>query len=610
MAKIQRLDAHLTNMIAAGEVVERPMGVVKELVENSIDAKAKNIEIHIKQGGLEEINIIDDGCGMSAADATLAFERHATSKIYEMNDLWKISTMGFRGEALPSIASVSHVCLKTNDGTDSTEVEIKFGKVLKAGPVGTPKGTQILVQNLFQKTPARLKHLKTVQYEFSLISDVIQKFALAHIDIAFELTHDGKTIFSSQGSGNMLQVIMEIYGRDCAKSAMEINKSDDDYTIGGYAIQPSITRASKYYMLIYINQRMIRSYRLQKAILDAYAPYTPSDRYPIVVLNIKMDPKLVDVNVHPSKWEVRLSKEKQLEHFIKDTISEVLRNKLQVNQVERKEKEVVHTPSFEFHYQEKHNEQKQDQIVEPILQEISEEFKVYVDANEKDSAPEESKNVISEPEVKKEKIISEEEPVMQSVNPSFPQMEVIGQLHGSYILAQGQNGMYIVDQHAAQERYHFEVISKMLLNGTYDTQPLLIPIRVESSVGAIAQIDEINALLENIAIHFEAFGNHTFIIREIPTWMSKVKEEAFLSDMIDFYLKNGEVSIESLRKHAIATMACHSSIRFNRNLNKEEMIQVIQDLKHCEQPFHCPHGRPTFIEMTLKELEKDFYRVK
>ena len=612
MAKIQRLDPHLTNMIAAGEVVERPQGVVKELVENSIDAGAKNIEIHIKQGGLEEINIIDDGVGMSAADASLAFERHATSKIYEMKDLWKISTMGFRGEALPSIASVSHVYLKTNDNTDSTEIEIEFGKVKKAGPIGTPKGTQIQVKNLFQKTPARLKHLKTPQYEFSLISDVIQKFALAHDTIAFELTHDGKTVFSSKGQGNMLQVIMEIYGRDCAKLAMEVDVKDDDYRVQGYAIQPTITRASKYYMLFYINQRMVRSYRLQKAILDAYAPYIPGDRYPIVVLNIEMDPKLVDVNVHPSKWEVRLSKEKQLEALIKDALSETLRNKLQVNKVEKKEKEIVQTPSFDFTYQEKVKEIKKDNIVEPILKEIREEFSTYTEmAQQEDTKP--FVEVLEESVVEVQREQLKEEPnkeIVMSVNPSFPQMQVIGQLHACYILAQGEKGLYIVDQHAAQERYHFEVISKMLLNGVRDSQPLLLPVRIESTMGAIAQVNDINELLEQIGIYFEVFGNHTFIVRELPVWMSEVEEEKFLADMIDFYLKNGEVSINVLRKHAIATMACHSSIRFNRNLSFDEMVQVIDDLKKCEQPFHCPHGRPTFIELTLKELEKDFYRVK
>ncbi len=622
MAKIQRLDPHLSNMIAAGEVVERPMGVVKELVENSIDAKAKNIEIHIKEGGLNEIMIIDDGVGMSAQDASLAFERHATSKIVEMNDLWKISTMGFRGEALPSIASVSHVTLKTSDDKDASEVEIEYGTLVKAGPVGTPKGTQIIVRNLFQKTPARLKHLKTPQYEFSLISDVIQKFALAFSHIAFTLTHDGREVFSSKGNGNVLEVIMEIYGRDCAKLAIEVKGEDNDYQIHGYAIQPSQNRATKYYMLVYINERMIRSYRLQKAIVEAYAPYMPKDRYPIVVLDIKMDPKLVDVNVHPSKWEVRLSKEKQLEALIKDSLSESLRNKLEVSRVERKEKEmIVETPKFDFVYRE---QEKDNTIVEEVKQQVVEEFKAYkqdaliMQETQETQVPQEQEESVIEESLPPKKETSESlEPSQPkafvsnlSVNPSFPYMEVIGQMKGCYILAQGEEGLYIIDQHAAQERYHYEVIQEMVLSGVKDSQPLLVPLTIESSISAVTQIDEINALLNTLGITLEAFGNHTFIVRELPIWVQDVQEEKFIQDMIDYFLKNNEIKIEALRKHAIATMACHSSIRFNRNLTIEEMKQVVEDLRKCEQPFHCPHGRPTFIEMSMKELEKEFYRVK
>lgn len=624
MTKIQRLDPHLMNMIAAGEVVERPMGVVKELIENAIDANAKNIEIHIKEGGLSEIMIIDDGVGMSAADASMAFERHATSKIHNMNDLWKINTMGFRGEALPSIASVSHVFLKTSDGVDATQIEIQYGTLKNAGPVGTPKGTQIIVKNLFQKTPARLKHLKTPQYEFSLISDVVQKFALAKSEIAFTLTHDGREVFSSNGRGNLLEVIMEIYGREVAKSAVQIKAEDEDYQLKGYAIQPSQNRASKYYMLLYINERMIRSYRLQKAIIDAYAPYLPKDRFPIVVLDIKMDPKLVDVNVHPSKWEVRLSKEKQLEGLIKNTISDALRNQLSVSKVERVEKEVVESPRFDFVYTEKPvvksyiKPVEKPSGVEEIVHEIQEEFAQYGHEDKQDKivetlqtqTHEQEEGTIDDSLIQK---TMEEAPTtqpMMSVNPSFPYMEVIGQLKGCYILAEGEKSLYIIDQHAAQERYHYEVISKMVLNGIKDSQTLLVPLTIESSMSAVAQIDDINALLNQIGIQLEAFGNHTFIIRELPIWVSDVEEEKFIQDMIDFYLKNNEISLEGLRKHTIATMACHSSIRFNRNLTFDEMKQVVEDLKKCEQPFHCPHGRPTFIEMTTKELEKEFYRVK
>ncbi|MDQ0360880.1 DNA mismatch repair endonuclease MutL [Breznakia pachnodae] len=623
MAKIQRLDPHLTNMIAAGEVVERPSGVIKELVENAIDANSTTIEIHTKQGGIEQMMVIDDGDGMSAADATLAFERHATSKIKDVQDLWRIGTMGFRGEALPSIASVSNVELKTNDGNESTVVEIAYGKTVKAGPVGTPKGTQIIVRNLFQKTPARFKHLKSAQYEFSLVSDVIQKFALAYPNIAFLLMNDEKISFSSSGNGNQQEVIMNIYGRDIAKSAIAIEGSDSDYHIEGYAVQPSHTRATKYYMLLFVNNRMIRSFRLQKAILDAYAPYTPSDRYPIVVLNIQMDPQLVDVNVHPSKWEVRLSKEKQLEFLIKETIGDALRKKLEVNKVVRQERfERVETPSFSFTYDQPTTESLQPQ---KLHQEINESFSNYqTETQTSETVVEEEITTVDQTietveqtpiqpiptadEVETEPEVEVEAPT--ALNPSFPNMIVLAQMHKCYILAQGDNGLYIIDQHAAQERYHYEEIQKALLHGVKDKQDLLVPIMIESTNRAVQQADAINALLEELGIHLEVFGENSFVVRSLPIWVTDVEEEKFLQDMIDIYLKNEEVNIEQLRRLALASMACHSSIRFNRTLTMQEMEQVIEDLRKCEQPFHCPHGRPTLIELTLKELEKDFLRVK
>lgn len=338
MGKINRLDEHLSNMIAAGEVVERPAGIVKELVENCIDAKSTTVEIQIAQGGIDTITIIDNGIGMDHEDAVVAFERHATSKLKEVNDLWNIHTMGFRGEALPSIASVSHVLMRTNNGEESTEVEIAYGELKGNKPCAAPQGTMLQIRNLFQKTPARFKHLKSPQYEFSLISDVVQKFALSHPEIAFCLSHDGKTVFKTKGSGNLLEVLMQIYGRDVAKSAIKIDVKDNDYHISGYAMQPNFNRATKYYMLLYINHRMVRNYHLQKAIQDAYIGFLPKDRFPIVVLDIEMDAQLVDVNVHPSKWEIRLSKEKQLEKLLYTGLNNALKEKLQVIQVEKKKK--------------------------------------------------------------------------------------------------------------------------------------------------------------------------------------------------------------------------------------------------------------------------------
>lgn len=658
MARIHQLDEHLSNMIAAGEVVERPSGIVKELVENSIDAKAKHIEIQILQGGIDCITIIDDGCGMDAQDATLAFERHATSKIQAVDDLWKISTMGFRGEALPSIASVSQVTLRTNDGIDSSEVIIHYGTLKSARPCGTPKGTMLEVRNLFQKTPARFKHLKSPQYEFSLISDVVQKFAISHPNIGFELSHDGRSVFKTKGNGNLREVLMQIYGRDGAKTAIELHGQDLDYTIRGYALQPQFQRATKYYVLLYINGRMIRNYHLQKAVMDAYAPYMPKDRYPIAVINMEMDAQLVDVNVHPSKWEIRLSKEKQLEKLLYQTIKAALMQDMEVPNIQaRKEnkKEKIEIQELQFTYPRDQEVKKLHTEVNDSFvhydgkpkQTITEESRVQVDKVEPQEAPVEAekqesvdkKQELSESKSSdtqapiKDQVIeevsttkqaetlfkdiapiqevvmkAEQEPASESVNPSLPQLHVIGQFHNSYILAEGEKGLYIIDQHAAQERYHYEMIQKQILSGVKDTQPLLIPITVETTMSAVSRIDDLNALLEQVGIHFEVFGNTTLLCRELPIWLKDTKEEAFLQDMIDLWQKDDEISLDKLRKHTIATMACHSSIRFHRSLTMEEMKQVILDLGKCEQPFHCPHGRPTLICYEDKDLIHDFER--
>lgn len=670
MGRIHQLDEHLRNMIAAGEVVERPAGVVKELVENAVDAKATRIEVQITQGGIDSIVIIDDGIGMDAEDAKLAFERHATSKLKEEADLWNIHTMGFRGEALPSIAAVSQVTLKTNNGTEATEVMINFGEKQAARATAAPQGTMIEVRNLFQKTPARFKHLKSPQYEFSLILDMIQKFALAHPEIAFYLSHDGKTAFQSKGNDRLQEVMMQIYGRDVAKGAIAIDASDYDYHISGFAAQPQHHRATKYYMTLFVNQRMIRSYHLQKAIIDAFHAYMPKDRYPIAVLNIEMDTQLVDVNVHPSKWEIRLSKEKQLEKLLYQAIDAALKSKLQIVQADLpkpKEKKPEIT-ELEFTYARDPQLTKLHQEVnegftnpkelppldfaeisakmkEPITQkmpkapvvemkkqteaEVEDQPITYpqysranmkkVEYSEKKEAISLDENVISQSESK----VSDQETEVKTAqapketmkqegakpqNECLPSMQVIGQFHQSYILAQGEAGLYIIDQHAAQERYHFEVIKQQILSGNNDTQPMLIPISLEVDSRVKVRLNELNEAMSVLGIQLEEFGNNALILRDLPTWMQQLNEEAFLQDLIDQWLKNEDIDESKLRHLAIATMACHSSIRFHRSLTHAEMQQVIDDLGKCEQPFHCPHGRPTFICITDEQLTKQFLR--
>ena len=663
MAKIQQLDAHLTNMIAAGEVVERPMGVIKELVENALDAQATRIEVNINQGGTELMEVIDNGIGMDREDACLCFERHATSKIKTTEDLWAIHTLGFRGEALPSIASVSNLTLLTNNGEDSTRVEIRYGQRQSARPYPCNQGTQITVSGLFQKTPARLKHLKSIPYETSLILDVIQKFALSYPQVAFRLVHDGKEVFRSAGSGSLLEVMAIIYGRDLARQCIEVEGQDFDYTVRGLMALPSQTRASRNYMTVFINRRMIRSYRIQKAILEAYKNYIPQDRYPIVVLDIGMDSHLCDVNVHPSKWEIRLSKEQQLEFLIRDTLTRTLREHMQAPEVMRIDtpREKVEMPQLfevpaesvkdqvredsveakEWRRQaEVMNEQRQrESIAASLSREISQPQPLTAGKDKEEILPEDLKGEVmaklpdfsAGSPVKKNtasvtETLSDQEPVSEPLDPrvsqteateetlqtvprkTFPQMQVLAQMHGKYILAQDEHALYIIDQHAAQERVHFEEVQQRFLDQEPVMQDLLVPIILEGSASVAARLQEMNELLEPMHIHLENFGQNSLICRQLPAWMSEIEEQAFLQDVLDLWKDGREVRAEDLQRHRLATIACHHSIRFNRVLSLGEMQEVIEQLAHCEQPYHCPHGRPTFITITEKQLIKEFQR--
>ncbi len=591
MGVIQELDTQLTNMIAAGEVVERPMGIVKELVENAIDAQATRIDIIVQQGGIQSIQIVDNGAGMDGEDATKAFQRHATSKIKKTQDLWSIKTLGFRGEALPSIASVSNVVLETNNSVQSTRVEIQYGQLISAKPFPCNQGTMIQVSGLFLKTPARLKHLKSVPYENSLISDVVQKFALSHPEIAFSLTSDGKQSFKTSGSNDLLEVVFQLYGKDIAKNSIVIDDGDADYKIKGICVHPQFTRATRNAISVFLNGRMVRPYRIQKAITDSYSNYIPNDRYPIVVLDITMDSQLVDVNVHPSKWEVRLSKEQQLEYLLRELIPSAIGNHIQAPLVnmERVVKEKIEVQSL-----------FEEPIVKPLV--IKEETKepVYV-ADEKITQVVEKIETIIPIEIK-------EEVIRPLPKKEFPRLRIVGQMHGKYILCEGDEGLYIVDQHAAQERVHYEQFLNEMENTKHTMTSCLVPHMLHTSNDLVRRVDEINDAVVSLGIVFEVFGDDSLIVRELPIWLHDIEVEVFLQDLIDIFKNDTEISKSKIRKHEIATMACHHSIRFNRILNETEMNEVITQLAECEQPYHCPHGRPTFICIDAGRLEKEFYR--
>ncbi|MEA5026856.1 MAG: DNA mismatch repair endonuclease MutL [Erysipelotrichaceae bacterium] len=581
MGKIAQLNQHLTNMIAAGEVIERPAGVVKELIENAIDAQASSIEVNIKEGGITYIQVIDNGTGMDSSDAVMAFERHATSKLKNDNDLWSIRTMGFRGEALPSIASISKVALSTNDGQEATSVRLNFGQMMDVKPYFCPEGTQVTVEDLFQKTPARLKHLKTRQYEAAVISGIIEKFALSQPQIAFTYRSDDRVVFQSNGNGNLAEVIGIIYGMDVARNLVMLNSSDYDYVISGAYALPSITRATKNYIAVFINSRMVRSYRLQKVIMEIFKSYLPDDRYPIVVMDVRMDAQLVDVNVHPSKWEIRLSKEQQLEDLVRRTLLQSLSQNMQAPKV--KTDLPITATKIEF---------TNFTFDEPITEQpVPPSFKTAESVSLETAEP--NRETVK---------------VINSKNNQFPIMSVIGQFHGNYILAESIDGLYIIDQHAAQERYNYERFQQLMMNEKTEYQTLLIPLVIEIGSYLQSEFDHISEMLQKMHVTVELFGTDSLLCRSVPVWMSDIDVLVFIHDMVDFYQAEQDTSLLAVRKAALASLACHASVKFNQHLNLDEMKEVILHLQKCENPFNCPHGRPTFIHLTESQLKKEFLR--
>lgn len=573
MGKIRKLDARTANMIAAGEVVERPMGVIKELIENAIDAESTRIDILIEEGGMKKLTVRDNGTGMDSGDARLAFERHATSKIRDQNDLWSISTMGFRGEALPSIASVSKLTMITGNGEDATRIVTEYGEIMSVSNYPCDQGTEITVEGLFYRTPARLKHMKSGAYEASLIQDVIMKFALSRPDIAFHFYNNGREAFRTTGQSDLLEVIYTVLGRTAAENSIDVSFSDFDYQVSGYLIRPSVNRASRNMMHLFLNSRMVRTYSLYKAVQEAYSAYIPDGRYPMCVLNIEMDPHLLDVNVHPSKWEVRLSKEKQLEYLLQDEIRKALREGMPVPQPSVKE------AAFTYY--------------EPMSFDI-------------DALPEEKKEEKKQP-VKKETVPAKvAEPAAERPAAVFPEMSVIGQYRDRYILCTVPAGLAVVDQHTASCCIFFEKVREQL-NREPLMSDLLIPVTIHCPDDLVQRCDEINEAVCDLRVSFEPFGHDTLLVRSVPLWMKDTDMESLLKDILDLFKDEKTIHFEKLAKDRIAGTASKYAVT-KKNLTEGEMKALIGDLSKLENPFVSPSGKPVFIILNERDLLREFRR--
>lgn len=605
MGKIRQLDDVLSNKIAAGEVVERPSSVVKELVENSIDASSSKIDIFIEDGGLQKIKVCDNGEGMERVDARLCFSRHATSKIKDDQDLFNIMTLGFRGEAIPSIASVSRFELKTSTGMEGTSIVYEFGKYQREDICDLPKGTQITITKLFQNVPARLKYLKSVNSEFAAIHQYVERMALAFPAIAFHLYHNDKLIFQTNGKGQLLEVIANMYGIPTAKNMIPVHFENDEFTIEGYISKIDTSRASKANIITLVNHRYVKNVMSIDAINNAYRAYLADNRFPIAVINIQVDPYLVDVNVHPSKLEVRFSKEYELRDLIFNGVSEALQ---QVN----------------LTYQAK-NKQTEREIFKPQLDQIAltlEEPALDVHPSANLDHQNTKENIIQEPDVtysvpsehkhsEEQEHMQQTQKIVSEVKPRLLKEKIYAkvQIHGTYLIGENEKGMYLVDQHAAQERINYEYYKEKYSHLDLTMQPLLVPLQFEYPMSEFLVLEERKSLLDQVGIHLEVFGQHGYIVRSLPLWMKNIDENVFVDEMIQEVLHKNHLDVVELQEHAIATLSCKASLKANTYLSENDMQTIFDNLMRCDNPYVCPHGRPTIIFYSSYDLEKLFKRV-
>ena len=706
MGKINILSAELSNKIAAGEVVERPSSVVKELVENSIDAGSTNIKVIIKEFGIQQIRIIDNGSGISNDDLARAFLRHATSKISADYDLFHIETLGFRGEALASISSVSRVTIKSCAGeAQGKMLVLEGGKVVSEEYYAPIKGTDLSVENLFYNTPARLKYLRNPHTEQANITNIIHKFALSYPNVAFELHIDGKITFKTYGDGDVHKILSKIYNMGVARNMIEFSGSNDDYKVFGYISVPEETRASKNYINIFINGRYIKNYGIQNAIIDAYGTLLMINRYPLCVINIEMDPILLDVNVHPTKQEVRLSKEAELIRLIKEVIAERLSNYTYIpqgmnNVLTKKEKAKIEKINFldeldnKFGDVEDKNifsEEKkepevdlevelsfpdtQEEVASHVIQEDeflfggdllskSAEEKIPVQSKENtfnqrnktqkiksdlpdlsySSHPRDNRNKFGDKPTKKEienfinfskkednasyddrteevvsnvvkddshfneikdaKIVQDDDTKVRTL----PDLKVLAQIFKTYILSEADNKLFLIDQHAAAERYNYEKLQREFIERKNYKKQMLIPLMFDFSVEEAAEVRNNLEKFEELGIVFEEFGDNSYVVREFPGWIEE-DEEQMIKIIVEKVLRNNNITFNELRNDAIAMASCKMSIKANQVLTDVEMNKVISDLYECKNPFTCPHGRPIITKMEKKDLEKMFKRI-
>ena len=577
---IKTMSISLSNKIAAGEVVETLMNVVKELVENSIDASSNEIKIDLIDSGIKKITVTDNGKGMTRNDAKKSVERHATSKLYNDSDLFNINTLGFRGEALPSIASVSKMIIKTSDGNEGTKLILEAGEITKEASSDLRIGTKIEVSDIFYNTPARLKYLKSLQTELANITTYINKMALANPDIKFTLTNDTKDILNTDGSNNLLKVINSIYGLEVTKKMCKIQGENDDYEISGYISYPEINRSSRNYITLLVNKRNVRNNDIIRTIHETFHTYLPKDKYPIVILDIKVDPSIIDVNIHPTKTDIKFSKINTLKELITSTISNALEKLVLIPEIKYENRPISNIN--EVTTIKKDIDFKEDkEYVLPQFEELSFDFNIKEEETSYDK---------------------EDKKTMDLITP-------LALIHATYIVGESSKGMYLIDQHAANERINYEYYLKELGKETNEITDLLVPLKIELTNSDYLLLKEKFNILDNININYEEFGNNTIIIRSHPSWIKKDYVTESIRKIIDIIINIGTFSKEKFNENIAITLACKLSIKANDHITLDDMEKLLERLRECNNPYTCPHGRPTVITFTKYELEKPFKRV-
>ncbi|MBP1907884.1 DNA mismatch repair endonuclease MutL [Methanolobus bombayensis] len=616
-SKIQLLDESTINKIAAGEVIERPASVVKELIENSIDAYATDVRVEIGGYGTKSMLIVDNGIGMSHMDASLAFKKHATSKISNIDDLNHILTMGFRGEALASIASVAKVELTTRQEGDieGTRVVVDSTGVKNISSAGTAVGTSILVNDLFYSTPARKKYLKSARTEIAHIVDVVSRNCLAHPDVSFTLVIDGKVTLKSPASAKMLDSIVHLYGADVARSLVPLEYESDLITISGYISKPELTRSGKDLQVFLINDRPVFSKQLSNAVRLGYYTLLPKGRYPAAFLTFTIDPVNLDVNVHPAKREVRLSHEKEIERMIISAVEDALGKESLVPEVQVKKKDVPLQSRF---YESKvepdtsDSESPEDLSAsqdKPFLDTSPEtRLKAAVIKEEKEPYHYPAKDTyrrLKKSERLQMNVTSDEVPELSTTfSPS--DVKVYGQHSDLYIICEMDGKLILIDQHAAHERIMYE---QVLRQQDMSWQELITPVTLDLGQKEKAIIEEFIPQLEEMGFSISEFGPKSYVVTTVPSIFGKLEDTDVIHDIISDLLSVGRVKEDTERYDLLcSTMACRAAIKAGAVCNTKQMEELIRQLMNCNNPYTCPHGRPTMISFTMDELAKLFKR--